>query len=166
MKCAAAQRLISLQFDDRLSARDALRLRAHLNECAACSAFAHDLRRLAEASASLSETANAESFLLEVNRRIEAGPRRRMPVKCAPGALWFARLAGGVALTVCCAVFVMGMHFQRVRQAHSQKVAVEALQIAASQDIAMSFGEPFEDLAAANLASLGAETGGRSDSGE
>ncbi len=160
MKCNVARRLISLEVDDNLSAHDVIRLRAHLTECSECSAFAHDMRRLVSASSELQETCSREAFLLGVSRRIEASsstPQRLMD------RLWYVRrslrLAGMLAGAACCIGIVVVVHVLGARRDAVQQVAAaEALQTVASQDIALSFGGPLDDLAAANLAALGAET--------
>ncbi len=167
MKCTTAQQLISLEMDDRLSARDLVKLREHVQGCAACSAFAYDLRGLAAASSELRETLDAENFLLSVNPRIETGAGRQSlleRLRYAPRSLRMAGLAIGAA---CCVALIIGVRVQGIRRDRIERATVaETLRTVASQDIALSFGGPLDDLAVANLAALGAETVRQDDRSE
>ena len=168
MKCSLAQKMISLELDDRLSARDVVRLRHHVQSCPACSAFACDMRRLVAAASELTEKADADAFLLGVHRRMGAagmGGVARRSYRARPMRGW--SLSGAMAVAGCCLVLAGVLVVRNRRVEHARRAAVEhAFSMAVSDDLTVAVGGPLDDIAAASLAALGTESLRSGEQGE
>jgi anti-sigma factor RsiW len=99
MRCERSQRLLGLELDGRLEARDAERLAVHLAGCAACAAARRSLARAWEQLGALAPgPAAAEDWPAissRIARRVERRPWLRWPlaVRRAIGAGALAGLA-------------------------------------------------------------------------
>jgi anti-sigma factor RsiW len=160
--------MISLELDDRLSARDVLRLRQHVQSCPACSAFASDLRRLVAATSELGEKGDADAFLLGVHRRLRATEMRASARRSQwvwPRRAW--GLSGAIAVAASCLVLtgtlvVRSQRAEKARQAAAERVFTMAM----SDDLTVAVGGPLDDIASASLAAVGTETLRSGDQGE
>jgi len=167
MNCETARQLLSEYVDGTLSARNVFRVECHLAACHTCAALAHDLRRTVGAVSRLPAIAAPEGFAERLARRlqsVEPAPRRRAWVASLVEVLR-PRLVPAMGALGACAVLAALLLLPR--PSPGPPPASEAEQQAAThrlQSVVLSATDPFEDLAAANLAahaSTAEQTAGR-----
>lgn len=156
MNCQQIQKRLSDFVDERLAARDTWEVDRHLADCTTCTAMVNDLRKTVHALRSVPEIAVSDDFMASLNARlakVEPKPARlsvltNLAQMFRPRMLpaWGAAAACGLAMII----FVSrpGMVPTPVVNAPASKVAAQGVQSHAAAVVS----DPFEDVAAANLA--------------
>ncbi|MBM3494469.1 MAG: zf-HC2 domain-containing protein [Armatimonadetes bacterium] len=170
MRCERMRELISLELDDQVSAKDLVALRRHLQECRACSVFAHDLRRVVGGTSALGADAAPVGFEAAVDRRLsDSRASSRHPMGAWMRSPRLLRPAGAFAAIVGAIAAVAGLQIHGVRVERERLSSVEvAVSTAGAQDMVLYAGSPLEDIAVMNLAARDgvSEPGATSDRSE
>lgn len=163
MKCSKVQALLSEYVDNALSARDTWEVERHLSICHECTRMVNELRRIV---AVLSEAPRYEvspDFMERLQARLfalEPEPTRKtwgdyLGHLFRPRALpaWGAGLAYTVLLLM---IWLLprssGVQNGLPNVDAGPSVEGRLIQVAKTQNVVLAASDPFEDLAAANLA--------------
>lgn len=153
MHCARAQRLISLDIDQRLSARDVVRLQVHVGACPDCAALARQMRTTVAELRVLTGPVSDDRFIRGLNARLSDGNALGTTKMTRPQigrGRW--HIVG--ACTVCAAIaLVLAAHLNLDMSARSRDAEVSrTLTAARAHALTYAATSPLEDVAAANLA--------------